>query len=228
MTDQNVQIQIDEINRKLDLILEEIFLQKQSRETTEDLISDLSIIGKDAFKTAVAELDNASIELHPEALSGLGIKLIRNLQSLNDLLDTLESLQDFLRDATPILRQVGLDAIDKMNELEQRGYFAFLSELSRVLDNVVTGFSRDDVKALADNIVTILQTVKDLTQPDMLDAINNAVKIYKNLDTKDIPEYSLWRVIRELRSPEMRRSLGFMITFLKNLTKEEQTQSNNH
>jgi len=228
MTDQNVQIQIDEINRKLDLILEEIFLQKQSRETTEDLISDLSIIGKDAFNTAVTELDKASIELHPEALSGLGIKLIRNLQSLNDLLDTLESLQDFLKDATPILRQVGLDAIDKMNDLEQRGYFAFLSELARVLDNVVTGFSRDDVKALADNIVTILQTVKDLTQPDMLDAINNAVKIYKNLDTKDIPEYSLWRVIRELRSPEMRRSLGFMITFLKNLTKEEQTQSNNH
>ena len=39
----------------------------------------------------------------------------------------------------------------------------------------------------------------------MLEAINNAVGIYQNLDPKDTPEYSIWKVMRELNTPEMKR-----------------------
>jgi len=221
MTEQNIQLQIDEINKKLDLILEEIFIQRQNREATNDLIDDISIIGKDVFKNSVIELDKAGVELKGEALAGMGIRLIRNIDNINDFLDTLESINDFLKDASPIARQVGLDAIQKLHELEQKGYIDFFRELTRVLDNIVTGFKKEDVKALADNIVTILNTVKSMTQPDMLEALNNGVKVYKSIDTKNIPEYTIWKALREMRSPEMRRGLGFMITFLKNLVKEE-------
>ena len=221
MTEQNIQLQIDEINKKLDLILEEIFIQRQNREATNDLIDDLSIIGKDVFKNSVIELDKAGVELKGEALAGMGIRLIRNIDNINDFLDTLESINDFLRDASPIARQFGLDAIQKLHELEQKGYIDFFRELTRVLDNIVTGFKKEDVQALADNIVTILSTVKSMTQPDMLEALNNGVKVYKSIDTKNIPEYTIWKALREMRSPEMRRGLGFMITFLKNLVKEE-------
>ena len=221
MTEQNIQLQIDEINKKLDLILEEIFIQRQNREATNDLIDDLSIIGKDVFKNSVIELDKAGVELKGEALAGMGIRLIRNIDNINDFLDTLESINDFLKDASPIARQVGLDAIQKLHELEQKGYIDFFRELTRVLDNIVTGFKKEDVQALADNIVTILNTVKSMTQPDMLEALNNGVKVYKSIDTKNIPEYTIWKALREMRSPEMRRGLGFMITFLKNLVKEE-------
>ena len=183
MTEHNVQSQIDEINRKLDIILEEIFIQKQSREATKDLIGDLSIIGKDAFKNAVIHLDKAGVELDSEALIGTGIRLIRNIENINEFLDTLESINDFLKDASPIIHQAGLDAIQKLHELDQKGYIDFIRELIKVIDNIVTGFTTEDVKALADNIVTILNTVKNMTQPDVLEAINNAVKVYKSIDT---------------------------------------------
>ena len=221
MTEQKIQLQIDEINRKLDLVLEEIFLQRQNREATKDLVEDLSIIGKDVFRNTVTELDKAGVELQGEALAGMGIRLIRNIDNINDFLDTLESINDFLKDASPIARQVGLDTIQKLHELEQKGYIDFFRELMKVLDNIVVGFSKEDVKALADNVVTILNTVKSMTQPDMLEAMNNGVRVYKSMDTKNIPEYSLWKAFREMQSPEMRRGLGFMITFLKNLVKEE-------
>ena len=221
MTEQKIQLQIDEINKKLDIILEEIFIQRQNREATKDLVDDLSIIGKDVFRNSVIELDKAGVELNGEALAGMGIRLIRNIDNINEFLDTLESINDFLKDATPIARQVGLDAIQKLHELEQKGYIDFFRELTRVLDNIVTGFKKEDVKALADNIVTILNTVKSMTQPDMLEALNNGVKVYKSIDTKNIPEYTIWKAMREMRSPEMRKGLGFMITFLKNLVKEE-------
>jgi len=221
MTEQKIQQQIDDINKKLDIILEEVFAQKQSRETLTDLADDLSIVGKDVFKNTVIELDKAGVELDSDAVKGTGIRLIRNINNINEFLDTLESINDFLKDASPIARQVGLDAIQKFNELDQKGYIDFFRELSKVMDNVVTHFSVQDVRDLSDNAVTILETVKEMTQPDMLSAMDNAVNVFKNLDTKDIPEYSLWKAMKEMRSPEMRKGLGFMITFLKNLAKEE-------
>ncbi len=220
MTDQNIQTQINEINRKLDIVLEEVFAQKQNRESINDLMDDVSIIGKDVFKNTVIELDKAGVELDGEALKNTGLRLIRNIDNINDFLDTLESMNDFLKDATPIARQVGLDAIQKMNELNQKGYIDFFRELTKVLDNIVTHFTVQDVKDLADNSVTILETLKDMTQPDMLSAMNNAVQVFKNLDTKDIPEYSLWKAMKEMRSPEMKKGIGFMITFLKKLSQE--------
>ncbi len=220
MTEQKIQQQIDDINRKLDIILEEVFAQKQSRETISDLADDLSIVGKDVFKNTVIELDKAGIELDSDAVKGTGIRLIRNIDNINEFLDTLESINDFLKDASPIVQQVGLDAIKKMNELDQKGYIEFFKELSKVLENIVSHFTPQDVKELADNVVTILETVKGMTQPDMLSAMDNAVNVFKNLDTKDIPEYSLWKAMKEMRSPEMKKGLGFMITFLKNLAKE--------
>lgn len=221
MTEQHIQQQIDDINRKLDIILEEVFAQKQNRESINDLMDDMSIIGRDAFKNSVIELDKAGVELDSEALKGTAIRLIRNIDNLNEFLDTLESINDFLRDVSPIMRQIGLDAIQKMNEMDQKGYIEFFRELTGIVDNVVTHFSVQDVKDLADNVVTILETVKGMTQPDMLKALDNGVKVYKSLDTKDIPEYSVWKVMREMNTPEMKRGIGFMITFLKNLTKEE-------
>ena len=220
MTEQKIQQQIDDINRKLDIILEEVFSQKQSRETISDLADDLSIVGKDVFKNTVIELDKAGVELDSDALKGIGIRLIRNIDNINEFLDTLESINDFLKDATPIARQVGLDTIQKMNELDQKGYIDFFKELSKVLENIVTHFSVEDVRDLSNNVVTILETVKEMTQPDMLSAMDNAVHVFKNLDTKDIPEISLWKAMKEMRSPEMKKGLGFIITFLKNLAKE--------
>ena len=95
--------------------------------------------------------------------------------------------------------------------------------MTSIIDNIITHFSTEDVKLLADNVVTILETVKNLTQPDMLQAINNAVAVYKNLDVENIEEYSIWRVMKEMGTPEMKRGIGFLIAFLKNMAKEEKS-----
>ena len=86
---------------------------------------------------------------------------------------------------------------------------------------MVRHFSAEDVRLLADNIVTILETFKNLTQPEMLDALNNAINVFKKIEIEDLEEYSLWRVFREIRTPEGKKGLGFIMTFLKNITREE-------
>lgn len=220
MSDKNIQVQIDEINQKLDLVLHYVNEQRLKSERMEDLVTDVSIIGKDLFDTAVYELDNQDIELDVEEMKVLAFKLIKNTGNFTRVLEMFESTIDFIMDAGPVAREVIIDLIKKLHEFEQKGYFEFFNELYRIMDNIIINYSKEDVRLLADNIVTILDTVKNLTQPEMLKAMNNAVTIYKNLGTEEIEEYSLFKALREMRSPEMRRGIGFIMTFLKNLSRE--------
>ena len=89
------------------------------------------------------------------------------------------------------------------------------------MDNVVTSFSADDVKHLAENIVTILNTVKNLTQPEMLHAVNNALTVYQNLDVDLSEKITTFGIMRELNKPEVKKGLAFALKFLENLGKQE-------
>ena len=220
MAKDNMQEQINEINRKMDLILEEMMAQKETRQSIEDLTSDLTIVGTDVFKSTVTELDNAGIELDGEAVKQLMLKVVRNVGTINEMFEMMESANDLVKDLSPILHQMGLDGIHMMNEFEQKGYFEFFREIMKIMDNVIEHFSVEDVRSLADNAVTILETVKSLTQPDMLKAINSGVVVYKSIEVEDIQEYSLWKAMKAMNSKEMKRGIGFMITFLQNIAKE--------
>jgi len=220
MAKDNMQEQINEINRKMDLILEEMMAQKETRQSIEDLTSDLTIVGTDVFKSTVTELDNAGIELDGEAVKQLMLKVVRNIGTINEMFEMMESANDLAKDLSPILHQIGLDGIHMMNDFEQKGYFDFFRELMKIMDNVIEHFSVEDVRSLAENAVTILETVKSLTQPDMLKAINSGLVVYKSIEVEDIEEYSIWKAIKAMNSKEMKRGIGFMITFLQNIAKE--------
>jgi len=220
MAKDNIQEQINDINRKLDIVLEEVLAQKETRQSIEDLTTDLTIVGKDVFKSTVSELENAGVELDGEAVKQLMLKLIRNVETINEMFEMLESANDLVKDVSPILHQMGLDGIHMMNEFEQKGYFDFMREAMKIMDNVVEHFSVEDVRLLADNAVTILETVKNLTQPDMLKAINSGLIVYKSIEIEDVEEYSMWRAIKAMNSKEMKKGIGFMITFLQNIAKE--------
>lgn len=210
--------QLKEINQKLDLLLENVNQQRLKSEVVEDLISDMSLIGKDAFQASVDTLDEQGVELDGEAIQHMFFKLLKNLNNFSMILDLFESMVDLSKDLSPVVKQVGLDTIEKFHEFDQKGYFEFFGEALKIIDNIVAHYTTEDVRALADNIVTIMDTVKNLTQPDMMKAMDNALAIYKNLDPTHVPEYSIWRVMKELNTPEMKRGFGFVITFMKSLT----------
>lgn len=220
VAEKDLQKQIDEINLKLDTILECALTQKQRSARMDDFMADANIIAKDAFRSTVEELEVQGVELNWEDIKYLFLKLLKNIDKFTWVMDTFESLYDLMIDMGPVFRESVIDMIRKMADLEEKGYFEFFSELTRAMDNVITHYSGDDVKLLADNMVTIMDTVKNLTQPDMLQAMNNAVNVFQKLEVDDIPEYSMWKAMKEMRSPEMKKGIGFMITFLKNLSED--------
>jgi len=189
----------------------------------DDLVADFSIIGKDAYDSTVKALDEREVVLDPDQLTELGIRFAQNIGNFNSMLDTMGSVMDLLKDVGPIANEVIIDSTKKLHEFEQKGYFEFMKEFGSVIDNIVTHYGVNDVRMLADNVVTIMDTVKNLTQPEMLKSMDTAVKVFSNMETENIPEYSIFKVIREINKPEMKKAWGFLFTFLKNMSKIDES-----
>lgn len=215
---KELQARVEQMDKKLDTIIAYVHQQKQSTTVIEDLVSDLSIIGKDLYHTAVDELDQRQIEIQPEELTELGVSFLKNLKNFNTLMNTMESVMDLMKDLSPIMNETLIDVTRKIGEFDQKGYFEFLKESGNIIDNIITGFTPEDVRQLADNIVMILTTIKDLTQPNMMKSMDNAVKVFSNIQTEDIPEISVWKLMRTMNKPEIKKGIGFLITFMQNLS----------
>lgn len=225
MSEIDIQYQIQELNNKMDLVLEEIKLQKRQRGEMEDLKDDLMRVTKGIYETAVEELDQVSDYVNTNDILHFGKYMLRNINTISTVVQQLESMKDFLRDSAPLIRQYALDTMTKLDEIDRKGYFEFAKELGNISDNVITSFNKEDINNLGDNIVSILNTIKNLTQPDMLNAINDAVNVYKNLDIEIKDNISLFGLMKELNNPELKRGLYFAIEFLKKISAIQNNKS---
>ncbi len=223
MEEIKVQSQIDELNSKLDLILEEIEHQKRHRKEMEDLKDDLMRVGTGIYKTTITELEELHDHTSGEDILFLGKKLLRNINTLTKTFEIIENAKGFLEDFAPVSRELIFDTMKKLDDFDRKGYFELLKELEKVADNIVKSFSAEDVKALGDNVVSILNTVKNLTQPDVLGALNNAIVVFKKLDFTVEEDVSYLKLIKELRSPEMKKGFAFGVKYLKSLAEVNST-----
>ena len=58
----------------------------------------------------------------------------------------------------------------------------------------------------------------------MLNSINNAVHVYKNLDIEITTKASIFSLIREINTPEFKNGMAFAVQFLKNIANQEITK----
>jgi len=192
MEEKKLQVQIDDLNQKLDRVLEFVEIQHRKREELDDLMSDLSLISKDAFNSTVSALDKAGIELDPCGVQCLLIKLIRNLSTFGEMVELMESAKDLARDLRPILRQIGLDVIEKMNELDEKGYIQSFATIGKNLGN----------KETVDALVKLSQAITDVKMDDKLD------------------DKSFWQLFKQMRSKEVRKSLSYSMRLLEEINKK--------
>ena len=209
---------LDALDAKLDRVLEEVDELRRLRREVEELKDDLSRVAKDLLSTTVRELEDVAPFVQTGDFADLAKRILRNTNTLTDMLVQFEGARDFIKDATPLARALMNDSLGFLDDLDRKGYFDKGREMIRALDNVVAEFSVEDVGLLANNATTILHTIKNLTQPEMLEAVDNALEIYRKIDFNTIEEYSPFKAFREINKPEMRRGLGFMIVFLRNLS----------
>jgi len=218
--ENSIQHQIDELNRKLDLVLELVSKQQERSEVVEDLVEDLNIVVKDAFQTAVDELAVQNIKVDGEDIRYLVFKLLRNVKTFGELLDMMESLMDFLKDIGPVVHDAGIAATKALDDLDKKGYFSYFRQLGLLAADIKEHFTEDDIIRLRQNLPAIGLMIRNLTQPQVLNALADisqtlsAMQMDEKIDSK-----SIFGLVHQLNKPEVRRTLSFTLRVLGELGK---------
>ncbi|MCX6285421.1 MAG: hypothetical protein NTW31_14475 [Bacteroidetes bacterium] len=216
MAEKEIQEQLTELRQKMDMVLEYVSVQNQKREEIDDFVEDAGIVIKDVVKQTSLMLEKSQVELDHCGLSCLLIKVLQNLDSFHDMFELMESAKDFMKDVTPIMHQVGLDAVNKMNELDSKGYFDYIRELGNFVDKWIQVFTKEDLIRLQGNLENIAGIVRNLSDPELMKGLNNMtlalarVKPDEKLDNK-----SIFGLFKQLNSPEVRKSLSYTLRLVQ-------------
>ncbi len=211
-----------ELNQKIDLLTtqvafltEEARQQQRRRQEWQELQNDLTPIVNDVFRISVNELEEVESYVQLEDILRLFKRLLRNTHNLEQMLDQLESTMALVQEMTPLTQDAFMTLMTLLDEAERKGYFAFLRGGMGVMDKVVTSFTEEDIEQLGDNVVYILQTVKEMTQPEIMSMVRDSVEVLREEEPEEDP--SLFSIIRQLNDPEVKRGISKTLAVLRNV-----------
>ncbi len=213
---QEIKEQLTQLTEQVDYLSQRAQIDQNRWETVEDLASDLKLVGQSAFEGAVEELSDLDPAVSLEDSLRLLRRLAENTGNLEWTLQQLESVRDFVRDAAPIASDAFEALTDQFEELDRLGVLAFIQETWRIGQIILTSFSPEDVRALGDNVVLILNTVKGMTQPEIMHMLGNLTGAYRHAEaTTDELKTGTFALLKQMRDPEVRRGLAVTMQILK-------------
>ncbi|WP_420627385.1 DUF1641 domain-containing protein [Candidatus Leptofilum sp.] len=214
---------VAELNQKIDALTEQVaFLteearqQKRRRQEWEELQNDLTPVAGEMYRLTVEQLNE--IESYVQLEDGLRLlkRLMRNTRNLEQMLDQMESVAAMWQDLSPLSQDAFLTLMQRMDEMERKGYFAFLRGGMAIADNVVTSFTEEDVRQLGENIVLILQTVKEMTQPEIMTMMRNTAHVIR--EEGPPVDVSMFTILRQLNDPAVKRGLAKTLSVLRTVS----------
>jgi len=143
------------------------------------------------------------------------------------LLAQLESLSALADDVVPLATPAMSTLTETLQELDDKGYFAFARGGAGIVDKVVTSFTEEDVEALGDNVVLILNTVKEMTQPEVMTLLQRTALTAQDVDDEFAEAPSMFALLRQMRDPQTRRGLGRVMTMLRTVGADQSASDNN-
>jgi len=152
-------------------------------------------------------------EIMTESITQLTQKVDALTELVGTLVDNQRWQKELYEELSPILREVMGVGTSKLGALEQRGYFEFAREAMKVFDTVVTSYSGEDVRQLGNNIVGILDTLRRITQPDVLAVAADATQAIEHAEgTK--PK-GIFRMLKDSRDDDVRRGMAMLLEVLR-------------
>jgi len=188
-----IQNQINELNEKVDTLLEYIIAQNKKNQAIDDFIDDAYKVGIDLFKTTAVELDNHGVEVDMDEVKILIFKLLKNIQTFNTLINMLESMVDLMKDATPIAREMIIDLTYQLDKLEKNGTI-------------------ESLKTITTN----------LTNPDLLQSLAKISSAITNVKPDEkLDNISMFKLMKSLNNREVKSSLSYLIRILQEINKKQ-------
>jgi len=207
---------VDALTAQVEFLAEEARQQKQRRQERDELIGDLTPIAGEAYRLTVQQLDEIEGYVQLEDIIRVMKRLMRNTRNIENMLDQMEAVSEFTSEVMPLTEGMFLTLMSRLDEMERKGYFTFMQGGMEIMDTVVSNFTEEDVSQLGENIVLILNTMKEMTQPEVMQLLSSTALVMRE---EDIPEkVSMLYLMRQFNDPAVRRGLARTMNVLKTVS----------
>jgi uncharacterized protein YjgD (DUF1641 family) len=218
-TPPSVDERLDQLAAQLAEITGELRKQREERERWAELADDLAPVATQAMTMVTNRLETDPIE--PSDAISLAQAVVRDAAVLESWLGPLRVASALADELGPLAAPAVGTLTTRLQQLDERGYFSFARQAASIADTVVTSFTEEDVRQLGDNIVLILQTVKQMTQPEVMGMLRRtAVTIQEGEAEGPIHAPSTLALLRQMRDPLVRRGLARALATLRALGAE--------
>ena len=213
---------IDRLTAQVEFLTEEALAAKARRREWEELKADVTPLFGEMYSYAARELAEVEPYVSIEQIAHLVKRLMRNMGTIEGMLDQLESFSELVEDAAPLTGDAFVRLMELLDGLERRGYFEFAKSGLGVIDNVVTSFTPEDADALGENVVLIIQAIREMTQPELMLMLRNTASSVRG---QEVPEdISLFGLIKQMRDPAVKRGLARALSALRTVSGESPEQ----
>jgi uncharacterized protein YjgD (DUF1641 family) len=215
----SIEARLDAITAQLGDIAAEMETRRRRREAADELRDTMLPIAGEAMGVLTRELAALGDDGSIDALIRLLRRLVASAGSIEKAVAAVETTASFMGDAAPLSGPAVAALTERLATLDRKGYFDFARHSAGVLERVVDAFDEDDIDQLGDNVVLILQTVKEMTQPEVMQMLRRTATAVQSQQhsiargEEDTP--SLWRLMRRMRDPEVRRGLSRALDMLR-------------
>lgn len=225
---------LQELNQKIDLLTTQVaYLSEQAqaverqRLERQELVRDITPLATQAFNLAVEQLEEVQEYIDLNDLMRLLKRLLRNGRNLERMLDQLESLADLMATLQPLADEAFGKVVDVTAGLEAKGYFNLVQNGLPLMDKVVASLSPQDLKLLGESIAPIINILKEVSRPDVMNFANVTFNDVKQEIAIPL-DASYSSLLRQLRDPGVRRGLALTLCVLRVIGNQAEKANGNH
>jgi TusE/DsrC/DsvC family sulfur relay protein len=153
--------------------------------------------------------NDATLSTVVQKLDALGTHvafLVERQQKQQELIDDL---------LLPISKEFMRTATERFDGLEKAGWFTFGRELANVASRIVESYSAEDVRALGEAMTGILDTVRAMTQPEVLSVAGDISQVLATADTAE--PMGVVGMVKATRDHDVQRGMAVMMEVLRHV-----------
>jgi len=180
MTTDNTQL-LEELNRKLDTLVEISKEAKAQGEAIQDLVRDFSLVSNSAVFSLHDALELENVHVDGRDVRELMVLTLKNVRNFNAALSQLEAFTELGRETAFTGQKLIMDFSRRVGELEQKGYFEHGQKALQAMDSLLRNLPRDTFEKVEAAAPELAKLTQELSDPSEIARIRKLVQKRKLL-----------------------------------------------
>jgi len=207
------------ILERLDRIEAQLAPMAQTAGGIGELWDDLTPLSGQAIRLLIRELEDVESSFQLEDFLDLVKKSLTSIHHISFALTQLGNMVDFINTIEPLLKSAVPQAINYLDDLEQKGVLRIIQSMLDVRAKVAAAYSPEDIEQIGDSLVAMLGLAKKISDPKAIEFLESMAELPSKIDLEKAKPIGLFGMIGAASSKEVKQGLGIMIELTKAMGK---------